>query len=75
MYKYGLFRQIASNVAGIFGTTRVTRRLNRDRIRYHGLIASVGQNKIPRKKYATKIPVAFCFDERGCKMAAVTLKS
>ncbi|MBR0212600.1 MAG: glycosyltransferase family 8 protein, partial [Alphaproteobacteria bacterium] len=28
-----------------------------------------------RKKYETKIPVAFCFDGRGCKMAAVTIKS
>ena len=75
MYKYGLFRQIGSNFAGIFGRTRAARRYNRDRIRYHGLIATVGENKIPRQKYQTKIPVAFCFDGRGCKMAAVTLKS
>ena len=75
MYKYGLIRQIGSNLAGIFGKTRAARRYNRDRIRYHGLIASVGQNKIPRQKYKTKIPVAFCFDGNGCKMAAVTLKS
>lgn len=75
MYKYGIFRQVASTVAGICGTTRSKRRLNRDKVRYNGLIATVGQTKLPRKKYETKIPVAFCFDARGCKMAAVTIKS
>lgn len=75
MYKYGKIRQISAAIAGIFGTTRAARRLNRDKIRYHGLIATTGQNKIPRLKYDTKIPVAFCFNGRGCKMAAVTIKS
>lgn len=75
MYKYGIFRQIGAAVAGTFGTSRATRRLNRDKIRYHGLIATTGQNKIPRLKYEKKIPVAFCFNGRGCKMAAVTIKS
>lgn len=74
-YKYGLFRQIASAIAGACGRTRIARRLNRDRIRYHGLIETVGQNRIPRKKYPVRIPVAFCFDARGAKMAAVTIKS
>ena len=69
MYKYRIFRQVASTVAGICGTTRSKRRLNRDKVRYNGLIATVGQTKLPRKKYETKIPVAFCFDARGCKMA------
>lgn len=75
MYKYSLFRQVSATVAGIFGKNRITRRINRDKIRYKGLIATVGKNTIPRKKYETKIPVAFCFDGRGCKMAAVTIKS
>ena len=75
MYKYGLFRQVSATVAGLFGKDRATRRINRDKIRYKGLIATVGKNVIPRKKYGTKIPVAFCFDGRGCKMAAVTIKS
>ena len=75
MYKYGFFRRVASGVAGCFGKTRPQRRLNRDRIRYHGLIETVGETKIPRQKYPTKIPMAFCFDTRGAKMAAVTMKS
>ena len=75
MYKYGIFRQISAAVAGVCGTSRAARRLNRDKIRYHGLIATTGQNKIPRLKYEKKIPVAFCFNGRGCKMAAVTIKS
>ena len=75
MYKYGFFRQIGSAVAGTFGISRATRRLNRDKVRYRGLISTTGQNKIPRLKYNTKIPVAFCFNARGCKMAAVTIKS
>lgn len=75
MYKYSKFRQISATIAGLFGKTRAVRRFNRDRVRYHGLIATVGQNKIPRQKYPHKIPFALCFDSRGCKMAAVTLKS
>ena len=75
MYKYSKFRQICATVAGCFGKTRAARRLHRDRVRYHGLISTVGQTMIPRKKYPEKIPMAFCFDARGCKMAAVTLKS
>lgn len=75
MYKYGKIRQISAAVAGLFGTTRHTRRLRRDRIRYKGLISTVGQTRLPRQKYPNKIPFALCFDARGCKMAAVTLKS
>lgn len=75
MYKYGKFRQIGAAVAGLFGKTRAARRFNRDWVRYHGLIATVGQNRIPRKKYPEKIPFALCFNAKGCKMAAVTLKS
>ena len=75
MYKYSKFRQISASIAGLFGRTRAARRLNRDRIRYHGLIATIGKTVIPRQKYPTKIPMAFCFDARGCKMAAVTIKS
>lgn len=74
-YKYGYFRQISSVIAGLFGKTKLQRRLNRDKIRYKGLISTVGQNTIPRQKYPEKIPVAFCFDARGCKMTAVTIKS
>ena len=75
MYKYSKFRQICATVAGMFGTSRAARRLNRDRVRYRGLIATVGQTRIPRQKYPTKIPFALCFDARGCTKAAVTLKS
>ena len=75
MYKYSKFRQICATIAGVCGKSRAARRLNRDKIRYHGLISTVGQTRIPRKKYPEKIPVAFCFDARGCKKAAVTLKS
>ena len=75
MYKFSKFRQICATVAGLFGKTRAARRLNRDKIRYKGLIATVGQTRIPRQKYETKIPMAFCFDANGCKKAAVTLKS
>ncbi len=75
MYKYSKFRQICATVAGVFGRTRPARRLNRDRVRYHGLISTVGETVIPRQKYTEKIPMAFCFDARGCKMAAVTIKS
>ena len=75
MYKYSKFRQISATVAGLFGKDRAARRINRDKIRYKGLISTTGQNIIPRKKYEHKIPVAFCFDGRGCKMAAVTIKS
>ena len=74
-YKYGPIRQIAASVAGMFGASRIARRLHRDNVRYQGLIETVGQNRIPRKKYSEKIPVAFCFDARGAKMAAVTIKS
>ena len=75
MYKYGFARKVASIVAGFFGKSRARRRLNRDKIRYHGLIATTGKTKIPRQKYPTKIPVAFCFNARGCKVFAVTIKS
>ena len=75
MYKYSKFRQISATVAGLFGKDKAARRINRDKIRYKGLISTTGQNIIPRKKYEHKIPVAFCFDGRGCKMAAVTIKS
>lgn len=75
MYKYTKLRQISATIAGLFGTSRAARRLNRDRVRYRGLIATVGQTRIPRQKYPVKIPFAMCFDARGCKMAAVTLKS
>jgi len=75
MYKYSKFRQICANLAGIFGTTRTSRRFKRDWVRYHDLIDTVGQNTIPRQKYPEKIPFALCFNARGCKMAAVTLKS
>ncbi|MBQ2858873.1 MAG: glycosyltransferase family 8 protein, partial [Alphaproteobacteria bacterium] len=75
MYKYGFVKRVSSVVAGLFGKTRAKRRLNRDKIRYKGLISTVSETRIPRQKYATKIPVAFCFDARGCKMAAVTIKS
>lgn len=74
-YKYGYWKQISSVIAGLFGTTKLKRRLNRDKIRYCDLISTVGQNKIPRQKYPIKIPVAFCFNAKGCKMAAVTIKS
>ena len=75
MYKYSKFRQISAAIAGLFGKDRCARRLNRDKIRYHGLISTIGQTRLPRNKYPTKIPVSFCFDARGCKMAAVTIKS
>ena len=74
-YKYGYIRQISSVIAGLFGKTKIQRRLNRDKVRYHGLISTVGQNKIPRQKYPTKIPFALCFNAKGCDKAAVTLKS
>ena len=74
-YKYGYLRQLSSVIAGLFGATKLQRRINRDKIRYHGLISSIGKNKIPRQKYPTKIPVAFCFNAKGTKMAAVTIKS
>lgn len=75
MYKYGFVKRVSSVVAGLFGKTRAQRRLNRDKIRYRGLISTVSETRIPRKKYPEKIPVAFCFDARGTKMAAVTIKS
>ena len=75
MYKYGFVKRVSSVVAGLFGKTRAKRRLNRDRIRYKGLISTVSETRLPRQKYAKKIPVAFCFDARGTKMAAVTIKS
>lgn len=54
MYKYGIGRQICSTIAGLFGTTRLTRRLNRDKIRYRGLIETVGQTRLPRKNIPKK---------------------
>ena len=75
MYKYGILRQAVSNLAGLFGKTRPQRRLNRDRIRYHGLISTTGGTRLPRIKYPTKIPMAFCFNARGARAAAVTMKS
>ena len=75
MYKYSKARQICATIAGLFGITRQTRRFNRDWVRYHDLISTVGQTKIPRKKYPQKIPFALCFNAKGTKMAAVTLKS
>lgn len=75
MYKFSKFRQIHATIAGLFGRTRSARRFKRDKVRYRGLISTVGQTLLPRIKYATKIPVAFCFDARGCKMAAITIKS
>lgn len=75
MYKYSKIRQTCATIAGLFGRTRSARRFNRDWVRYHDLIASVGKNRIPRQKYPEKIPFALCFNANGCKMAAVTLKS
>jgi len=75
MYKYSKFRQISATIAGMFGKTKSARRLNRDKVRYKGLIKTVGQNRLPRQTYSEKIPVAFCFDVNGCKKAAVTMKS
>lgn len=75
MYKFSKFRQISATVAGIFGRTRAARRLNRDKIKFKGLISTIGQNRLPREKYPVKIPVSFCFDARGCKLAAVAIKS
>lgn len=75
MYKYSKFRQVCATIAGVFGKDKAARRLNRDKVRYHGLIATVGQTRIPRQKYPVKIPMAFCFDAKGCTKAAVTLKS
>ena len=62
MYKYSKFRQIGATIAGLCGTNRAARRLNRDRVRYHGLIATVGENRIPRQKYPVKIPFAMMYD-------------
>ncbi|MCQ2598780.1 MAG: glycosyltransferase family 8 protein [Alphaproteobacteria bacterium] len=75
MYKYGKIRQICSILAGAIGRTRAERRFKRDVIRYWGLISTVGETMLPRVKYKTKIPVAFCFDARAVKMTAVTIKS
>ena len=75
MYKYGKIRQVSAAIAGLFGRNRAARRLNRDRVRYKGLISTTGKTVLPRQKYPTKIPVAFCFDGRGAKMGAVTIKS
>lgn len=75
MYKFSKMRQIAATVAGLFGRTRASRRLKRDKIKFKGLIATIGQNRLPREKYEKRIPVAFCFDANGCKLAAVAIKS
>ena len=75
MYKFSIFRRFSATIAGIFGTTRESRRLKRDKIKFHGLIETIGQNRLPREKYTKHIPISFCFDARGCKLAAVTIKS
>ncbi len=75
MYKFSVLRQVSATIAGLFGTTRESRRLKRDKIKFHGLIETVGQNRLPREKYAKRIPISFCFDARGCKLAAVSIKS
>ncbi len=67
MYKYGLFRQIGAAVAGLCGSNRCVRRLHRDNVRYHGLISSVGQTKLPRQNIQQKFLLRYVLMPKALK--------
>ena len=75
MYKYWKIREIIAKFAAIFGYNRSIRRRIRDKIRFHDLIADTGITDIPIQKYPHQIPIAFCFNGNGYKLAAVAIKS
>lgn len=75
MYKHWKFREFIASIVSLFHCTKVGRRRARDRIRFGGIIKSVGQNVLPAKRPRQNINVAFCFDDNGYKLCAVSIKS
>lgn len=68
-------REFFAAISSMPRRTRTARRRVRDKIRFHDLIESVSQYDVPLEKYPHRINVAFCFDGRGHKLAAVAIKS
>lgn len=68
-------REFIASIASMPFRTKTARRRMRDKIRFSRLIESVSQYDIPMEKYPDRISVAFCFDGRGHKLAAVAIKS
>ena len=75
MYTNWKTRELMARMAAIPMRTRTARRRIRDRVRFANIIETVSQNRLPLKKYEHKIPIAFCFDGRGWKLAAVSIQS
>lgn len=75
MYKHWKIREFIANIASAPVRTKTGRRRIRDKIRFHNLISQVGQNTLPTAKYPFPINIAFCFDNNGCRLAAVSIKS
>lgn len=75
MYKHYKLREFIASIASCFVHTKTGRRRIRDRIRFHGMIKTVGQNHLPLKRPAKNINVAFCTDGGGVKLCAVAIKS
>lgn len=75
MYKYWKIREFIASFVAMFFYTKTARRCVRDRIRFHGLIKTVGQNIIPIIKPKKNIDIAFCVDGCGINLCVVAIQS
>ncbi len=67
-------REFIAKILSIIGRTRTARRQIRDKIRFKHIIGAPRQH-IPLHKYNKRIPIAFCFNDNGYKLACVSIKS
>ena len=68
-------RELRAKIAASFVLTKTGRRQVRDKIRFSGLIESVGKYDFPQESFSERINVSFCFDGRGWGLAAVAIYS
>lgn len=68
-------RELIANIAALPMRTRSARRRTRDKIRFRGLVAETGNTGPEMEKFPERINVAFCFDDDGYKLAAVSIRS
>lgn len=75
MFSNWKVKEFIATVASLFGRSRTSRRKIRDKIRFKNIISYEIESDFPKEKLKDKINVAFCFDEKGHKLAAVSIKS
>ena len=68
-------RDFLARIVSFTGSSRTARRIIRDKIRFKDIISHDLPDQLPLEKQKNNVNIAFCFDNKGYKLAAVSIKS